>query len=269
MLDGGGEGRMLETLIAERFDRGTTRGRTHPSFFGCQRVNGESIDVVAKFTGGCNRAADLAREVLGSFVARALGLPTPRTFIVEIPPDLISAVSDAGRKAQIQQSCPLAFGSEVALGYSQWDVGTRIPEHSLRLAAAIWIFDAACENADRGRDNVNLLALADNWLVIDHELAWPGVPMIGAPKPWQPNGLNHLVDENRHIFTKCLRIEGLDFAMAQDGWQGLSLQEVCSHAQAIPAAWNAESTVAEILAHLGAVKNNLPCLLEEARRVLA
>ncbi|MGI4951928.1 MAG: HipA family kinase [Janthinobacterium lividum] len=259
---------MLKTIIAERFYRGTVKGRTQPSFFGCQSEDGESIDVVAKFTAGCNRPADLAHEVLGSFVAKSLGLPTPRTFIVEVPPALISAINDTNRQALIKKSCPLAFGSEMAPGYTQWEVGSNVPGSSLPLAAAIWVFDAACENADRGKENVNLLAASDDWLLIDHELAWPGVPMIGAPKSWQTGGLKHLVDETRHIFTKSLKEGALDLTMAQNGWQGLSLSEVSLYAQTIPSAWNATTAVSKVLSQLDAVQTNLAGLLAETRRVL-
>jgi hypothetical protein len=42
---------MLEMLVATRFDRRMTSGRTSPVLLECEHANVGSIEVVAKFTG--------------------------------------------------------------------------------------------------------------------------------------------------------------------------------------------------------------------------
>ena len=152
---------MLRRITPIRYDRATTGGRTGPLFITCEAPDGSPVDVVAKFSGGCDQGnINLAREVIAAQLARDLGLPVPEAFLIEIPPEWAATVP-ADQRSKIQTSSPVAFGSHAAAGrFRVWTPGHEISEAMLPVAAAIFVFDAIIQNPDR-RSQVGQPELSD------------------------------------------------------------------------------------------------------------
>ena len=71
---------MLTRVVAIEFSRPTDSGRTFPSHLVCEKSNGDAVEVVAKFSAGCDEGVvDLAREVISACLAADLGLPVHST----------------------------------------------------------------------------------------------------------------------------------------------------------------------------------------------
>lgn len=79
---------MLRPVTAVRFDGRTKVGRTAPCRLTCAHSNGAKVEVVAKFSGGCDRTvASLVIESLTAMLGADLGLPVPEPFIVVVDDD--------------------------------------------------------------------------------------------------------------------------------------------------------------------------------------
>jgi hypothetical protein len=79
---------MLATVMAAEYVRPMDTGRTSPSIVTCERPDGSTTTVVAKFSDFCDqKEANLAREVVAACLATAdLGLPVPTPVPTEVPP---------------------------------------------------------------------------------------------------------------------------------------------------------------------------------------
>ena len=78
---------MFDTVIATRFHRRMTRGRTGPFLLECERGNGNALEVVAKFNGPQLPLSGLIREALCAMLAADLGLPVPDCCCVDLTPE--------------------------------------------------------------------------------------------------------------------------------------------------------------------------------------
>jgi hypothetical protein len=156
---------MLIRVFPVEYVRPMRCGRTKPLLLVCETPAGDLIEVVAKFSAGCDEGvSSLAREVLAACLAAALGLPVPEPYLIEVTPNWIATVSDSGERARIQSSSPVAFGSRLLTGqYAAWSPGNLIRDVMLPTASAIFVFDAITQNPDRRTDNPNCLVKGDEF----------------------------------------------------------------------------------------------------------
>lgn len=99
-------------------------GRTRPCLLAALPENGgdneEEIEVVAKFSGGCERGTvALIAEAVAALLARDLGLPAQPPFQVVIPSGFAGLIPDASAAALFRTGGSLAFGSKF-LGRGSW-----------------------------------------------------------------------------------------------------------------------------------------------------
>jgi hypothetical protein len=148
---------ILERVTAADHHAPTESGKTHPSIIVTERSDKSTLDVVAKFSAGCDEnEVGLAREAIAACLALDLGLPIPRPFVVDIPPAWASGITDVAQRARVKASCPVAFGSHLVTGgYSIWHSGNQIDVAMLPSAAAVFVFDLIVQNVDRRTDNPN------------------------------------------------------------------------------------------------------------------
>src|SRR4051794_40647199 len=84
---------MLEEVEAVRFDRVMTKGKTRPILLMCERDNGDEIEVIAKFSFGCeNSTAGLVREAMSSMLASDLGMPVPEPLVVHVSTEFVRSI---------------------------------------------------------------------------------------------------------------------------------------------------------------------------------
>jgi hypothetical protein len=263
---------MLKRITPIQYDRPTTRGRTEPSFITCELNDGTTVEVVAKFSAGCDQGeTNLVREVIAACLAGDLGLPIPEPFLIDLPGDWIETVPDARRKAIIQSSSPVAFGSKYAgNGFSAWNSGNLISDIMLPTAAAIFTFDAIIQNPDRRAENPNCLVRGGDVRIFDHELAFSHGLMIGWRPPWVLGSLKPLETNGNHIFRSCLKGRPIDFAAIRAVWTGLSDARINDYEKAIPPEWvNAAAVVASASKLIRDARDNIDACLTEVKRVLA
>lgn len=198
---------MLSLVSAASFIRRADSGRTGPLMLVCERQDGSQVEVVAKFSAGCDEGeVNLAREAIAACLAADLGLPVPEAMIVATSPEWIATIPDMSVRAKVGSSCPLVFGSKLVTGqYSVWNTGTNMAS-MLPTAAAVFAFDAIIQNFDRRDENPNCLIKGEKILIFDHEMTFMHGLILGWKPPWSLGGLQALEQVGRHIFRASLLV---------------------------------------------------------------
>jgi hypothetical protein len=175
------EALMLETVAPVRFHAAVTSGRTRPARIECEKPDGTSVEVIGKFSAGCDRGeVALAMEVVAACLADDLGLPIPQPYLLDMQPAFVATVSDAERMRLMRASNSLAFGStEAGSGFRIWSKTDTIPNDMVPDALGVFCFDAFIVNADRREGNPNLLVKGREIRIIDHESSFCSQNVIG------------------------------------------------------------------------------------------
>lgn len=265
---------MLKRVSPIQYDRTATRGRTGPLFITCEASDGSIVEVVAKFSGGCDQGnINLAREVIGACLAGDLGLPVPEPFLVEVSPQWAATVP-ASESAKIQKSSPVAFGCRAIIGQlNAWLPGNSISDTMIPMAVGIFVFDGVIQNPDRRSNNPNCLVRGDELRIFDHELAFAhDLPIFGQPwiPPWGIGGLKSLEINGNHIFRAGLKRRPIDFGPVRAAWAGLSNARIADYERALPAEWtDVASAAASATKLIRDARDNIDAVLEEVKRVLS
>jgi hypothetical protein len=262
---------MLTRVTAIEHHSLITSGKTRPSRIVCERPDGTTVEVVAKFSAGCEeREAGLAREVIAACLASDLGLPLPEPFLVDVPREWADHVPDPAQRARIKASSPVAFGSrQITGGYAVWHNEMRINEAMLPVAAAIFTFDPIIQNVDRRTDNPNCIVKGDQIRIFDHELAFTHGVVIGWKPPWALGGLKPLETPGFHIFKTGLVGRAIDFGPIRTAWTGLRDDRIAEYEMVLPTDWaGTAGAVNAALALIRDARNNIEACLAEVKRVL-
>lgn len=263
---------MLTRVTPVEFTRSVASGRTGPSLLVCEKPDGSTVELIAKFSAGCDeREVNLSREVIGACLAADLGLPVPEPFLIEIPEDWIEIIPDAAYREKIRRSSRVAFGSKFITGqFASWTIGNSISQAMAPQAASIFAFDAIVQNPDRRDGNSNCLVRGDELMIIDHELAFSHGLVIGWRPPWAVGGLRALETSGFHIFRAGLRNHAIDFVAIGDRWKALSDADIASYETAVPHEWNGVSNaIRSALSLIKDARDNIKDCLVEIRRVLS
>jgi hypothetical protein len=262
---------MLTRVIAIEHHALTSSGKTRPSRIVCERSDGTPVEVVAKFSAGCEEhEASLAREVIAACLAADLGLPVPEPFLVDVPQDWADHITDPVQRAKIKESSRVAFGSRnVTGGFAVWHNGMRIDEAMLPVAAAIFTFDSIIQNVDRQADNPNCFVKGSRFCIFDHELAFTHGVVIGWKPPWVLGGLKTLEMPGFHIFRAGLAGRTIDFDPIRVAWASLSDDRIAEYESMVPSEWaGAASAVKAALTLIRDARDNIDACLAEVSRVL-
>lgn len=252
-----------------RIDRPATHGRTGPILAACEFADEDGIEVFVKLSAGCDQGVtNLAREVVGACLAADLGLPVPKPWLVEIPPDIIS--NDPTIAEKLRCSNPVAFGSTRSVGFSAWTPGQRLTQSMIPTAAGILLFDGIIQNSDRRLGNPNCLVRGDDIRIIDHELAFAHKLILSWKAPWVLGGMNHLETPERHIFVDPLRTMQPDLQTIRERWDGLSDDRLREYEFTVPAEWDeARSDVNAALDLITDARHNIGLCISELERILS
>lgn len=263
---------MLETVVPVQFHDAVTSGRTKPSRLTCEKSDGTTVEVVAKFSAGCDRKeTSLAMEVIGACLAADLGLPVPQPYLLDAQPAWVATVTHPERKRMMELSNPTAFGStQVSKGWRAWTSVDKISAAMLPTAVAIFAFDAFISNPDRRDLNPNCLVKGGDLRIFDHELAFFNKAIIGWKPPWKAGALASLATPGNHIFHAELKGRTFDLVPIETAWTSLSDGRLAEYKSAVPASWlpAAEAGVGDALDLIRDVRDNIRAALEEVKRVL-
>jgi hypothetical protein len=263
---------ILERVTAADHHAPVGSGKTHPSIIVAQKSDSSTLDVVAKFSAGCEeKEVSLAREAVAACLALDLGLPIPRPYIVDIPPGWASGIADASQRERAKASCPVAFGSHLVTGgYSIWHSGNEIDVVMLPSAAAVFVFDLIVQNADRRTENPNCFVRGIEIRIFDHELTFTHGMVLGWKPPWIPGGLEDFKAPGRHVFREGLMKLSIDYAQIREAWVSLSDNRIKAYEAEIPSEWGAAiPSVAKALDLVRVARDNIDACLEEVKRVLS
>jgi len=87
---------MLTPVSAIRFDKVIATGRTKPAIFTCAREDATEVELVVKFTAGCEmKNRSMVAEAIAALIAADLDLPVPEPFLVKLEADLAATIPDA------------------------------------------------------------------------------------------------------------------------------------------------------------------------------
>lgn len=85
---------MIRSLVAVRFERFMTSGRTRPALLSCEDVEGNAAGEYVVKMRGCmdTGATGLTCEVIATLLARHFKIQAPQPAIVRLDPEFISAI---------------------------------------------------------------------------------------------------------------------------------------------------------------------------------
>jgi len=265
---------MIPRAVLTRIDRVAVQGRTGPLLSACE-VDGENeVEVFVKLSAGCDQnVVNLAREAIAACLAADLGLPVPKPWLVEIPPEVIPVVTDAQIADKLRHSCPVAFGSTRTPGYTAWSTGQRLSDAMRPMASGILLFDAIIQNPDRGSVRPNCLVSGNELRIIDHEAAFTHtlvLPRSSWVAPWVLGGMNILSTPMFHIFVHQLKGAPIDFAPIKSRWTALSDARLQEYEEAVPPDWAAaRADIDAALKLIADARDNIDACIRELGRILA
>jgi hypothetical protein len=262
---------MLDVVVATRFDRAVTSGKTHPCILGCVREDGSEIEIVTKFAAGCERGrAALVAEAIGAMLAVDLGLPAPEPFVVQLDQDFIQTIPDLGTRSLAAAGPTVTFGSrKLPPGFSIWPPRRPIPRELIETAAEIFAYDALIQNPDRRPDNPNCQFNGANFAIYDHELAFLTEGVIGWRPPWEIGSLQDWARPDRHLFWDQLRGRVVSLARFLGAWEAISDARLAQYNAALPTAWlPAGDSASAMLSYVANVRDNAKAAIDEVVRIL-
>lgn len=262
---------MIPRAVLTRIDRVAVQGRTGPILSACEADGEEEVEVFVKLSAGCDQnVVNLAREAIAACLAADLGLPVPKPWLVEIPPEIIPVVSDAQVADKLRRSCPVAFGSTRTPGFSVWTTGQRLSDAMRPVASGILLFDAIIQNPDRRAENPNCLVCGGDLRIIDHELAFAHRLILLWRAPWVLGGMNDLAAPGRHIFLHELKGAPIDFEPTKSRWAALSDVRLREYEEAIPPEWAAaRDDIDAALKLIADARDNIDACIAELGRILS
>lgn len=264
---------MIRHAEAIRYDRRADNGRTQPLRVAVETADGVEHEVFLKPSAGPQLDADgLCSELLAGCIAGHLGLPICEPLLVDMSPEWIASIQDAGLRAMLARSASIAFGSIAAGdGWRPWLSSDSVTLDRRETAQGIIAFDAFTENPDRRVGNPNLLVKRHEFRLIDHEMALRVGLIIPRPQPWRVGGLAWLSETDRHVLAPHLRgTTSLDLAPVRAVWSNLTDEVLADCEATVPAQWAAGAgAVTAALTHLRAVRDSIDDCLQELERTLA
>ncbi|MEN6543550.1 HipA family kinase [Parvibaculum sp.] len=264
---------MLRRLTPIEFHRFAKVGKTNPAFAICEDEHGATVEVVAKFSGNCERGVtSLSMEVIAACLAADLGLPIPEPYLLNVSQEWAQLIPDAQQRLKITSSNPVAFGSHMLTGqYADWTSGTKISDPMVPTAAAIMFFDGTIQNPDRRVENPNCLTRGSEIRIYDHELTFSQDLVIGWIPPWVLGGMRTLENPlGLHIFRDGLRNRQIDFEPIRAAWLSVTDDRLDAYGNAIPIEWNdARTDVQSAIDLIRDIRNNVDACITELTRVLS
>ncbi|WP_421930235.1 HipA family kinase [Nitratireductor rhodophyticola] len=234
-------------------------------------------EIVLKVSDGPECSIEgLANELIGSLLAADLGLPVCKPFLVRIDRDFLEAVTDPSLKMRLQNSCPVAFGSEHAgVQWRRWLPSDRLSRNQIDQAISVLAFDGFIGNSDRSPRNSNMLVKDQLWRLIDHESAFRfRMKLFPRCEPWSPGNLAMMCNygaDSEHIFAQQLSGKReLDLTPIRAQWADLSDVRLAQYDAVLPSEWDGvRPFITEALEHIKRVRDQIDHCIREVERVLS
>jgi hypothetical protein len=122
---------MIRSLVAARFERFMSSGRTRPALLGCDDAHGKAAGEYVVKMRGCmdTGATGLTCEVIASLLARHFKIQAPEPAIIRLDQEFLGAVLAVRPEATcMRNSVGLGFGTQLLTGAAIWPTDRSIPE---------------------------------------------------------------------------------------------------------------------------------------------
>lgn len=226
----------LPTVEAIEYRRELPTGTTKPCVFLCESPTGDTEEYVTKMRHGV-RQFGLAYECIAFHLAVHFGIDCPPAALVRLSLDLaVAQKQDPALCDRIIRSVGLNFGSAFLPGYATWLPSRRVSAGFRKQAAEIIAFDALVDNADRRIDKPNLLTGPLRTVVIDHELIFSFLRLVGNAGPWFQR-LHFLL---RHPLYEGLKGQELNLAGFHERLAALTDETIDDICLSVPAEFDLE-----------------------------
>ncbi len=265
---------MLKEVEAVRYDRKMRNGKTMPFLLACEKETGEEVELVAKFSKGCeDHCGGLICEAIAAALAKDLGLPIPCPYVVNISPEFIATVVDPAERVFLEQSCPKGFGSErLPDGYSTWVSPTgKISDSLLASVRSVIAFDSLLVNPDRRAENPNLMFNGRQIAVIDHEMALRQDMMLCWKTPWTPGAFEPPFSLEKHLLYRIAKGSVLsDFDEFLQKLKMITDVRIEEYASAIPIDWHQnKERISIAINYIKDLRNNAQPAIAELTKALS
>jgi len=260
---------MLSQVMAVRFDKTVSTGKTKPCILTCVAEGGNEVELFAKFAAGCEMGSrSLMVEAVSAMLAADLDLPVPEPFLVRVEADFAATIPDVERRSLAEASLGWNFGSrKLPPGYNTFPCGKPVPQVLLVTAAEILAFDVCIVNSDRRRDNPNLLFNDKNFAIYDHELAFLMDSVIGWKPPWLPGAIR--LQGFNHIFIDELRGKPIELDRFSGAFAAISDRRLSEYRVALPGEWVGDGVALnKILDYIAELRDNIERAIEELKGAL-
>lgn len=150
------------------------------------------------------------RELLASWLAKELEIPTPEPVIIEIDEKIIDATRGSDYFVHLEKSRGSNFGCKYLPDCQDYIEDVIFTTEQTQQAAQILAFDALIQQADRkeygqgGKPNL-LFGQKDKIFVIDHELGFGftmTLPFLRSPNPWDFNETDQNALREHVLFSR-------------------------------------------------------------------
>lgn len=265
---------MLKEVEAVRYDRKMHNGKTTPFLLACEKETGEEVELVAKFSKGCeDHCGGLICEAISAALAKDLGLPIPRPYVVNISPQFIATVGEPAHRLFLEQSCPKGFGSErLPDSYSTWIPPTgKISDSLLASARSVIAFDSLFVNSDRRAKNPNLMFNGSQIAVIDHEMALRQDMLLFWKTPWTSGAFDPPYALDKHLFYPIAKGSMLsDFDEFLQKLTMITDARIEEYASAIPIEWHQnKERIFTSIEYIRDLRNNAQLAIAELTKALS
>lgn len=260
---------MVPKLTATTFIKAFHTGRTCPCLMLCEDDAGDTQEVVVKLRVGneCT-GTGLICELMGSLLARALDLPAPEPFLVDVDPEFHAAIAEESIAERLKANAGMNFGCRyLSPGYISWPQLRSVPSAIEQVAAEIFAFDMLIQNPDRRQDKPNLLRKGDDLAIFDHEMAFSFLyALVPDEFPWEGKGMDFAMN---HVFYRGLKGQSISFERMQGALEAVDGVRISEYVDAVPSVWKSNNdAVNKIKGYLELANSNSGVLFQKILEVL-
>jgi len=246
-----------------------TSGSTKPLVLHCETPDGEESDYVVKLKNSSKTGVfGLASEWICAGLAGNLNLVTPHAEIVHISREFAEAVPNGPVKTRLLANLGANFGSRYLTGgYTTWLKDRPLARPLRRLAVDILWFDVFVQNLDRRTEKPNVLWKGEEFVIVDHEMAFPFPFAINSHEPWSDTFATGI---RQHLFFSGLRgnLEPESLDPFRGAVEALTDGALDSLFQGIPGEWCPDDKVDCIRQYLPRRRDNAEIWMDSIRREL-
>ena len=254
-------------------------GKTVPSLVTCIQPDGGEVELVIKFSGGCEAGiGSLLREAVAAMMAADLDLPVPEPFLVKVEVDFVATIPESDdryreAKRNAASSCGWNFGSKrLPSGFSTIFKGRTISQVLLPMAAEILAFDTFIANPDRTVKNPNCQTNGRDFAIFDHELGFRTEGVLFWKAPWEKDGIKFpkgQPDHLRHVFLDEVRGSAPDFRRLGGAFDVLTDARLDEYRSVLPPEWIGDgSDIDRIMEYVRALKQNMESAISNLSEAL-